>query len=288
MKWIIYGISGTVSFIMLLFSIHFFISNQSHTKQPSHFNNNPDSGFRSSVDRASDSIAAEAIDELTDDKATAVEAFQDVPSRGRHNPDEQARSSDGTMFSGIQGAVKSPGYYNIAPGARVQHLIDLAGGLQEDADLSDINLAAWVLDGAVLYIPEKVRSQQDGNAFILRGSRNATAMNPAQYTRRGWRIYWHPEYHKKYLSVDTGNSNTMHGVAQSQSINDHQQSSLININTATTEELQQLPGIGPVMAGNIIDYRNNVPFQSIQDITQVSGIGEKRFEAIQNLITVGH
>jgi competence protein ComEA len=61
----------------------------------------------------------------------------------------------------------------------------------------------------------------------------------------------------------------------------------ININTATKEQLMTLPGIGEVKAQAIIDYRTkNGPFKSIHDIVNVSGIGEKTFEKIENLITV--
>lgn len=62
---------------------------------------------------------------------------------------------------------------------------------------------------------------------------------------------------------------------------------LININTATAEELDSLPGIGPTTALKIIDYRNqNGPFNSIEDIMNVSGIGPSTFENIKDLITV--
>jgi len=62
----------------------------------------------------------------------------------------------------------------------------------------------------------------------------------------------------------------------------------ININTASRAELMDLPGIGSVLSERIVDYRNlNGPFNRIEDIRNVSGIGEKRFEAIQDKITVG-
>ena len=61
----------------------------------------------------------------------------------------------------------------------------------------------------------------------------------------------------------------------------------ININSASHAELMDLPGIGSVLAGRIIEYRNaNGPFLSIEDIRSVSGIGEKRFETIRDKITV--
>jgi competence protein ComEA len=62
--------------------------------------------------------------------------------------------------------------------------------------------------------------------------------------------------------------------------------SLININICTKEELMSLPGIGDVLAGKILDYREQSPFKTIDDIKNVSGIGEKRFESIKEFITV--
>jgi len=62
---------------------------------------------------------------------------------------------------------------------------------------------------------------------------------------------------------------------------------LININTATAEELDSLPGIGPTTAQKILDYRvANGPFNTIEDIMNVSGIGPSTFENIKDLITV--
>ena len=63
---------------------------------------------------------------------------------------------------------------------------------------------------------------------------------------------------------------------------------LIDINTASSFELETLPGIGPTTAQKIIDYREaNGPFFSIEDIINVSGIGPGTYERIKDLITVG-
>lgn len=61
----------------------------------------------------------------------------------------------------------------------------------------------------------------------------------------------------------------------------------LNINTATLEQLARLPGIGEVIAGRIVEFRReNGPFQSIEELTDVEGIGEKRMDELREYITV--
>lgn len=61
----------------------------------------------------------------------------------------------------------------------------------------------------------------------------------------------------------------------------------ININTATKADLEKLPGIGPTIAERIINYREqNGPFKAIEEIKNVQGIGDKKFEAMKDLISV--
>jgi len=66
------------------------------------------------------------------------------------------------------------------------------------------------------------------------------------------------------------------------------ESDKININTADATELDKLPGIGPARAADIIDYRqSHGGFKSIEEIKNISGIGDKTFENMKDLITVG-
>lgn len=63
---------------------------------------------------------------------------------------------------------------------------------------------------------------------------------------------------------------------------------LININTATSEELVGIPGVGKVLAKRIIDFREkNGPFQKVEDLMKIRGIGEKNFKKMRDSITVG-
>jgi len=147
----------------------------------------------------------------------------------------------------IIGAVPRPGLYEFAEGARVQDAIDAAGGLLASANIDSINLAALLEDGQQLTIPYK-----DGEAPAVTTEEDDTLVLPG--------------------STEEPSSQTSE--------------ELININTASVEELDSLPGIGPTIAQRIIDYRDeNGPFQTIEDILNVSGVGPSTFDQIKDLIT---
>jgi competence protein ComEA len=147
----------------------------------------------------------------------------------------------------VIGAVPRPGLYEFAKGARVQDAIDAAGGLLASANDNGLNLAALLEDGQQLDVP-----YQDGQT----ADSSTTVQLPGTENTQG-------------NTADTSNTE------------------LVNINTASLEELDSLPGIGPTTAQKIIDYRDaNGPFAVIEDIQNVSGIGPSTFENIKDLITV--
>lgn len=149
----------------------------------------------------------------------------------------------------VIGAVPRPGLYEFAKGARVQDAIDAAGGLLASANVGAINLAAPLEDGQQLNIPYKAGEEPSA-------------------------------------SGSNDNSLVLPGATEESAASSQNNSELININTASREELDTLPGIGPTIAQRIIDYREeNGPFQTIEDIVNVSGIGPATFENIKDLIT---
>jgi len=154
----------------------------------------------------------------------------------------------------VTGAVIEPGVYALERGARVQDAIFAAGGFAQGADLKGINLAAPVEDGQQLTIPWLPATPTAPPASSNLPTPTRAAASAATDMPAG-------------ESAGTG---------------------LININTATLEALDTLPGIGPVIAQRIINHRDaNGPFQSIEAIQDVEGIGPATYARLKNLITVG-
>ena len=151
----------------------------------------------------------------------------------------------------ITGAVKNEGIYELEENSRIADAIEISGGLTEEANINDINLAYILEDGVKVYIPKTGDNSND--------IKDSTSI---------------------YITKD--NSNT--GSSQNTSSNAQNK---ININTATQDELETLPGIGPSIAEKIINYRKeNGKFTSIEDIKKVSGIGDSKYAQIKDLIKV--
>jgi len=153
----------------------------------------------------------------------------------------------------VAGAVKNPGVYSIPSNSRVLDAIKQAGGATENADLDQINLAAYISDGQKIEVPS---FKQDN---ILSNYKLITEQ-------------------LEQLDLDKNNSKSKNSVAKSD---------LVNINTADSSELEPLPGIGPTIAKSIVEYRKeNGNFETIEDLKNVSRIGDKTFDKLKDLITV--
>lgn len=153
----------------------------------------------------------------------------------------------------ITGEVQNPGVITLKNGDRVVDAIKKAGGLSPYADENKINLAQKLFDEDKVIIPGVGDTLENEN---LEGTNQQVS---------------------QAMIINGSNENS--GASQSGSDGG------ININTASGDELKTLPGIGDVTAQKIIDYRENTKFNSIEDIKNVSGIGEKKFEAIKSMIT---
>lgn len=165
----------------------------------------------------------------------------------------------------VTGAVNAPGVYQLPQQSIVQEAIEAAGGLTDRADVSRLNLAGLLGDGDQLFIPElpptlpptptRAPTHTVGPGTPTVTPEPATATPTSQ-------------------PAASGGSPAAPG-------------QLINLNTASLAELESLPRIGPAIAQRIVDYRTaNGPFQTIEEIMNVKGIGPATFEAIKDFITV--
>jgi len=180
-----------------------------------------------------------------------------------------------TVAASIMGAVRRPGMYEFDADSRVQDLVDAARGVTEDADVSDINGAARLIDGSTLTIPVRGVAVVADGTLIAHGGQSAAELNPPQYTISGWRSSATGAVPEQGAGT-SGTPAPQSGSAAP---------GLINVNTASKEQLESLPGIGPKLAQEIINYRALAQFASVADLDNVPGIGPKRLEAIRGLVT---
>ena len=159
------------------------------------------------------------------------------------------------IYVHIDGYVNNPGVYQIKENERINVLIEKAGGLKNGYSIKNINLAAKLSDGDKVYIPSIEEEKIIGNQ-----NNNISVNTVGKHTNNG------------------NNSNNNVSITKNNKI---------NINTANVSELKQITGIGESTANKIIDYRQNVgKFKKIEDIKEVKGIGESKFESLKNKITI--
>ena len=187
-------------------------------------------------------------------KAQASEFAHTVSENGNEDtsgmPASEASSSHRAIVH-VDGAVIHEGIFELdADNARVGDAVQAAGGLSAQADTSQLNLAAHIQDGQKIHVPKVGEIQAE---------------------------------------AQLAQNSTEHSVAQRDSSSPALQASsgLININTASQEELETLPGVGERTAEAIIASRQNEgSFSSIEDIKRVDGIGEKKFNKLKAKICV--
>lgn len=163
-------------------------------------------------------------------------------------PATPTSAAAGPVFVHVAGAVRSPGVYRLEPAERVHAAIGAAGGPTPEADLDGLNLAAPLADGQRIYVP--VTGEVDP-ATVPSGPPG-----------------------------DEASSRSAAGAAT-------ESSGPIDLNTATAQELDTLPGVGPATAAAIVDDRErHGPFASVADLERVPGIGPAKLAAVADLVTV--
>ncbi|MGO1655991.1 MAG: helix-hairpin-helix domain-containing protein [Lactobacillus delbrueckii] len=172
-----------------------------------------------------------------------------------------ASAANAEVVCDISGAVKHQGVYRLKNGARLEDLIEKAGGLTKDAQLQAINRSQLLKDQDKIYIPgkgDKMEAAQTANFAAASAPASSTSASASASAS----------------SVSSSTSGAASG-------------DLINLNTATASDLQKLNGIGEKKAEQIIAYRQEKgSFKSIDELKEVSGIGDKTFAAIKDQLTI--
>ncbi len=194
--------------------------------------------------------------------ASAEEAFQCPVETLDMSEYEQESSSNSKIRVDIKGAVRNPGVYELENGAVVNDLIAISGGLMSNADTSNLNLSKKLSNEMVIivYTKDEVKEMKKSDRL---GDANIT---------------------------DELNDNSTiieENLETSSSKSTSKVTGKINLNTASKEQLETLTGIGASKAESIIQYRNTCgAFKKIEDIKNISGIGDALYAKIKDYITV--
>jgi competence protein ComEA len=188
--------------------------------------------------------------------------------------DGQGAGSDGTNSEGVAGnvvvhvagAVKKTGVVRLARGSRVHEAIAAAGGARPEADLDRLNLASPLEDAQKIYVPRRGEvAPADATGAAPVDKSGAAGTSGADSTSGA-------------VSAPADGTGGPAGNGAG---------GKINLNTATVEELGELPRVGPVLAQRIVDWRTQQgPFKSPEELDAVDGVGPKMLETLLPLVTV--
>lgn len=216
---------------------------------------------------ASPSASAESVQAVGAQQSPGA---QSTAQPGAH-PSESAQggaSGEATVRVHVAGAVNNPGVYTLPAQGRAVDAIAAASGAAADADLDRVNLAGALSDGVQIYVPHRGETAAPAQIQPNGGTANAGQGNAANAASQGG------------AQPQPARTLTPAGSAQ-------KGSTPVNINTATAEELQTLPRIGPAMAQRIIAWREaHGGFRSVDELDAVPGIGPSMLENLRPLVTV--
>ena len=191
----------------------------------------------------------------------------------------------------VSGAVTKPGLYEVTKGSRAQQVIELAGGVTEEADMDRVNLAQLCKDGGHIKVPrlskarlkQKMQGQKSAKADVISGE----IMGDAHYHSQ-------ERAQEKWEAADGSQSAAM-GWPEIQPDGNRREEKtgrnagnavLVHLNSATETDLIQLPGVGNATARRILAFRNQHGFQRIEDIMQVPGIGPAKFARMKRCLAL--
>lgn len=185
-----------------------------------------------------------------------IENTKDENNKSENNELNNKNEEKNKIVIDICGSIANEGILELDENSRISDAIEKAGGLKEGADLSQINLAFILSDGMKVYIPN-IKDKESDN-------KNEDKTNI-------------------YITKESG----VNTIVETSENNNQISNMKININTADINELDKLPGIGDSTAQKIIDYRNeNGKYNSIEDVKNVKGIGDSKFDKIKEFIIV--
>ena len=219
---------------------------------------------------ASPSASAESVQAVGAQQSPATQSAAQATAQ----PSESAQggpSGEATVRVHVAGAVNNPGVYTLPAQGRAVDAIAAASGAAADADLDRVNLAGALSDGVQIYVPHRGETAAPAQIQPNGGTANAGQGNAANGAAQNGAAQNNAPQPARTL--------TPAGSAQ-------KGSTPVNINTATAEELQTLPRIGPAMAQRIIAWREaHGGFRSVDELDAVPGIGPSMLENLRPLVT---
>ncbi|SHI48088.1 competence protein ComEA [Clostridium cavendishii DSM 21758] len=182
------------------------------------------------------------MEEIFVDSKVNKDNSNNKTKEGKENKKDKATTEDEFITVEIKGAVKKPDVYKLKKGANVKELIEVAGGLTEDGDDTNINRATVLKNEQCIVV----------------------------------------------VSKNNQNSNKIQNNKISNNIlNNDKQEKRINLNSATIEELDSLPGVGKVTAEKIVEYRESKGgFKTIEELKNIGGLGDKKIDKFRDKIDV--